>query len=83
MRVNRGGGGGLLVEYLPGPSAVSITNPASATQRRGDGFNSSRTSLAVVPPKAPSCSFFFISRYAATARRTTGCSSGVRSMTVI
>jgi hypothetical protein len=26
---------------------------------------------------------FFISWYAATARRTTGCSSGVKSMTVI
>ncbi len=82
MRVNRGGGGGLLVEYFPGPSAVSMTNPASTTQRMGDGFNSSRTSLAVVPVNAPLCPFF-ISRYAATARRTTGCSSGVKSMTVI
>ena len=81
MRVNRGGGGGLLVEYFPGPSAVSITNPASASQRRGDGFNSSRTSLAVVPMNLPL--YLFFASYATTARRTTGCSSGVNSMTVI
>ena len=72
-----------LVGYFRGPSAVSITNAASASQRRGDGFNSSRISEAVVPPKAPLCSFFFISWYAATARRTMGSSSGVKSMTVI
>ena len=73
---------GLLVGYFTGPSAVSITNAASAAQRRGDGFNSSRTSSAVVPLNIPLCPFF-ASWYAATARRTTGCSSSVKSMTVI
>ncbi len=65
-----------------GPSALSITNAASLFQRTGDGLNSSRISSAVVPPKAPLWSFF-ISLYAATARRTTGCSSGVKFMNVI
>ena len=54
----------------------------SSVQRARDGFSSSRISLAVVPPKAP-LGLSFISRYAATARRTTGCSSGVKSMTVV
>ena len=63
-----------------GPSAVSITNAASSVQRAGDGFNSSRTSSAVVPLNGPSCRF--VAWYAATARRTTGCSSIVSSMTV-
>ena len=64
-----------------GPSAVPITNAASSAQRTGDGFNSSRISSAVVPLNSPLCPFF-ASWYATTARRTTGCSSGVKSMTV-
>ncbi len=70
-----------LVGYFRGPSAVSITNAASASQRRGAGFNSSRTSSAVVPLNSPL--YLFFASYAATARRTTGCSSGVKFMTVI
>ena len=64
-----------------GPSATCITYAASSVQRTGDGFSSSRISSAVVPLNGPSYSFFAL--YAATARRTTGCSSGVKSMTVI
>ena len=64
-----------------GPSAVSITNAASSAQRTGDGLNSSRISSAVLLLKGPFCPFF-ARRYAATARRTTGSSTGVMSMLV-
>ena len=73
---------GPLAGYFRGPSADSITNAASATQRMGDGFSSSRSSSAVVRLNAPLCPFF-ASWYAATARRTTSCSSRVKSMTVM
>ena len=63
-----------------GPSAVSITKSASSVQRVGDGVSSSRISSAVLLLNGPFCPFF-ASRYAATARRTTGFSSGVISIT--
>ena len=63
-----------------GSSTVSITSAARAAQRTRDGLNSSRISSAVVALNGPLCPFF--ASYAATARRTTGCSSGVKSMTV-
>ena len=51
-------GHGPLTGYFPGPSAVSITNAASAAQRMGDGSNSSRTASAVVRPNIPLYPFF-------------------------
>ena len=64
-----------------GPSPTCITYAASAVQRIGDGFSSSRISSAVVPLNGPSYSFFAL--YAATARRTTGCSCRVKFMTLM